>query len=265
MRTRHALASMTLLLLMTLAATRAPAQPPAPPPRRSAWSVVRPLLEGAAGGTGLAAAYISSGDSGWLVPDATAFNAALAAGITAAFGAYVASARLGADAPDRPRLRVAVGLASGADHDVSLALRAPVHGRLALEAAALVRNATRERVAQETRCGFFGCVEGTYLVDHRYEQSLAGLLRAAYRVPLSPRLTSVVTVGAGPMATHVDAEGVPATRRDDLLLDVGVGLERGRVSRWTVEANVRGPVPRATGARTGPELAVRVGRAFGYR
>ena len=160
---------------------------------------------------------------------------------------------------------MAVGLASGADHDVSLALRAPVRGRLALEALALVRNANRERVARETRCGFFGCAEGTYVVDHRYEQSLAGLLRAAYRVPLSPRLTSVVTVGAGPMATHVDAEGVPATRRDDLLLDVGVGLERGRVSRWTVEANVRGPVPRATGARTGPELAVRVGRAFGYR
>ena len=240
MRTRHALPP-TILLLLTLAAERAPAQPaqaPAPPPRRSAWRVVRPLLEGAAGGTALAAGYIGSGDSGWLVSDATAFNAALATGITAALGA---------------------------DHDVSLALRAPVRGRLALEALALVRNANRERVARETRCGFFGCTEGTYVVDHRYEQSLAGLLRAAYRVPLSPRLTSVVTVGAGPMATHVDAEGVPATRRDDLLLDVGVGLERGRVSRWTVEANVRGPVPRATGARTGPELAVRVGRAFGYR
>ncbi len=257
-----------LAAALALAPGAVRAQGAAPKPaRRSAWSVVRPLLEGAASGTGLAFAYIDSGGEGWLVSDATAFNAALVAGVGGALGAWAASGRLGADAPDRPRLRVAVGLASGADHDVSLAVRVPVRGRLSLEAAALVRNATSERFAEETRCGgFFGCVTGTFLVDHRYEQSIAGLVRAAYRLPALGATTPVLSAGAGPMATHVDRAGVPAVRFDDVLASAGLALELGRVSRWTIEADARGPVRRGLdGARTGPELSLRVGRAFGYR
>ncbi|GLC28388.1 hypothetical protein [Roseisolibacter agri] len=254
--------------VLALAPGATHAQDAAPrPTRRSAWSIVRPLLEGAASGTGLAAAYISSGGEGWLVSDATAFNAALAAGIGGALGVWAGSGGLAADAPDRPRLRVAAGLASGADHDVSLAIRVPVRGRLSLEAAALVRNATSERFAEETRCGgFFGCVTATYLVDHRYEQSIAGLVRAAYRLPAMGAVTPVLSAGGGPMVTHVDREGVPAARHDGMLMDVGLALELGRVSRWTIEADARGPVRRGLdAARTGPELSLRLGRAFGYR
>lgn len=257
-----------LAAVLTLAPPTARAQDVTPKPaRRSPWRVVRPLLEGAASGTGLAFAYINSGGEGWLVSDATAFNAALAAGIGGALGVYAASGGLAATAPDQPRLRLAVGLASGADHDVSLAVRVPVRGRLSLEAAALVRNATSERFAEETRCvPIVGCFTATFLVDHRYEQSIAGLVRAAYRLPALGAVTPVLSAGAGPMATHVDREGVPAIRYDDLLMDGGLALELGRVSRWTIEADLRGPVRRGVdGARTGPELALRVGRAFGYR
>ena len=260
--------ALTLLAVLALTPPAVRAQDAAPkPPRRSAWSIVRPLLEGAASGTGLAFAYINAGGEGGLMSDATAFNAALAAGIGGALAVYAGSTGLRADAPDRPRLRLALGLASGADQDVSLAVRVPVRGRLSLEAAALVRNATWERSAEETRCApIIGCFTSTFVVDHRYEQSVAGLVRAAYRLPAVGAVTPVLSAGAGPMATHLDREGVPAARFDDTLVDVGLGFEVGRVSRWTIEVDARGPVRRGMdGARTGSELSLRVGRAFGYR
>ena len=239
----------------------------APERARGRWSVVRPLLEGALAGLGLGAAYVSDESEGWLMRDENAVRAGLATGIASALAVYAVSGRLRPDAADRPRLRIALGGSSESAREYTLAIRAPVARRLELEAMMLVRNADWERSERQTRCGsFVGCIDGTYIVDHRYRQTLAGLARAAYNLPSAGDLTPVLSVGAGPMVSHVEQAGVPSARHRGVLGDLGLGLELGRVSRWTLEVGARGPVLSGGAARgTGPEVAVRVGRAFGYR
>jgi hypothetical protein len=244
-------------------------EPPAPRPAaaRGVASVIRPLLEGAASGVALGAAYVAPGAGHWLVSDNRALQLGIGAGTVGALAAFAASTGLSPDAPDRPRLRLAVGTTPRAAREVTLALRAPVRGRIALEGMLLVRSADWERTGQETRCSaILGCQTGTYVLDHRYQQDVAALARVAYRLPTVQRLTPVLTAGVGRMASHVDAKGQAPVRRDGALLDAGVGLELGRISRWTVEGGVRGPIPkRSDPTRREPELVVRVGRAFGYR
>ena len=239
----------------------------APARRRGPLSVVRPVLEGALGGAVLATGYVSSGgDGGWLMRDENAVRAGVAAGVVAALGVYAASTSFAAGAEDRPRLRVSVGGTSEQASDYALGVRVPVRGRLSLEGAVLVRNTSAERFEEQTRCGgFFGCVTANYLVDHRYEQSIAGLVRAAYRLSSGRRLTPVLTLGAGSARTHVATAAVADARRSDPIVEGGLGLEYGRVSRWTLDAAARGPVSRGRSGARGPELSLRVGRAFGYR
>ena len=257
-----------LLLLALLAATsgRAAAQDTTAARRRGPGSLVRPVLEGAASGAGLAMAYVGGGNSGWLMRDENAVRAALATGVAGALAVYAASTRLAAGAADRPRLRVALGASSGAEGDFSLGLRAPVYRRFALEGLVLVRNASSDRVETQTRCSsILGCSTGSYVVDERREQSVAALVRGAASIPAGSGLTAVLTAGAGPMASRLDATREASRRRDDVLAVAGFGLEFGRVSRWTFEVEARGPVPAWPGDETRPELAVRLGRAFGYR
>jgi hypothetical protein len=242
--------------------------PSAPARRRGPLSVVRPVLEGALGGAVLAFGYVNSGgDGGWLMRDESAVRAGVGAGVVAALGVWAASLRVPDGAAERPRLQVAVGGSSEGAQDVSLGVRAPVRGRLSLEGAVLIRNTSAERVEEQTRCGgFFGCVTADYLVDWRHEQSIAGLVRAQYRLPSAGRLTPVLSLGAGRAWTHLATTAVADARRDDALVEGGLGLAYGRVSRWTLDAAARGPVSRGrTGATRGPELSLRVGRAFGYR
>ncbi|MDF1504901.1 hypothetical protein [Roseisolibacter sp. H3M3-2] len=140
-----------------------------------------------------------------------------------------------------------------------------MRGPLALEAAALVRNASTRRLGEETRCGgFFGCVTGTYVQDYRYEQTMAVLGRAAWRLATGRRLTPVLTLGAGPARSRVETMDGGVARRSDVLAEGALAVEFGRVSRLTAEAAARGPVSRGATVR-GPELALRLGRAFGYR
>ena len=259
------------LLLLLLAATteRVEAQDTTAARRRGPGSLVRPVLEGALGGAGLATAYVAGGNSGWLMRDENAVRIALATGVAGALAAYAASTRLAPDAPDRPRLRAAFGVGSQAESEYSLGLRAPVFRRVALDGLLLVRNASSERTETQTRCGIIlGCRTGAYVVAERREQSVAALVRGVVSIPAGDALTAVLTAGAGPMASRLDASAgssVSGGRRDDVLASAGVGLEFGRVSRWTVEFEARGPVPTWRGDETSPEFAVRLGRAFGYR
>ncbi len=257
-----------LLLLALLAATtgRAAAQDTTVARRRGPGSLVRPVLEGAASGAGLAMAYVSGGNSGWLMRDENAVRAGIATGVVGALAAYVASTRLAPGAPDRPRLRIALGASSQAEGEFSLGLRAPVYRRFGLEGLVLVRNASSSRAETQTRCSsILGCSTGTYVVDERREQSVAALARGVVSIPAGSALTAVLTAGAGPMASRLDVTPGAGRRRNDVLGSAGLGLEFGRVSRWTFEFEARGPVPTWRGDETGPEFAVRVGRAFGYR
>lgn len=261
---------MRLLLALLLAAAAAPltAQDSVRAvPKRTPFGAVRPLLEGALAGVVVASAYTAPSGTGWLMRDENAARAAVLGGAGAALLAWATSGVLRPDAPDRPRLRLAVGAASEAEYDASLALRVPLRRRLAVEGGFLVRNESLQQSRQETRCSsILGCTTGTYLVHERYEQSVGWLARAAYEVPAGGALRVVLTVGGGRLATHLEATDRPPVRRDDTIAEAGVGLEHGRVARWTAEAVVRGAVPtgRELGTR-GPEVAVRLGRAFGYR
>jgi hypothetical protein len=255
-----------LFALLAGAGGHAEAQDTTAARRRGPGSLVRPVLEGAASGAGLAMAYVAGSGTGWLMRDESAVRAAVATGVAGALAAYVASTRLAPGAPDRPRLRVALGAGSEAEGEFSLGLRAPVYRRFALEGLVLVRNASSARAETQTRCSsILGCSTGTYVVDERREQSVAALVRGAASIPAGSALTAVLTAGVGPMASRLDATQGDSRRRNDVLASAGVGLEFGRVSRWTFEAEARGPVPTWRGDETGPEFAVRVGRAFGYR
>jgi hypothetical protein len=263
---RRALLLLALTALLAATGRHADAQDTTGVRRRAAGDLVRPVLEGAVSGAGLAMAYVAGGNSGWLVRDENAVRAALATGVAGALAVYAASTRLAPGAPDRPRLRIAVGASSQAEREVALGLRAPVYRRFALEGLVLVRNASADRTETQTRCSsILGCSTGTYVVDERREQSVAALVRGAASIPAGGALTAVLTAGVGPMASRLDATQEPSRRRDDVLATVGVGLEFGRVSRWTFEFEGRGPVPTWRGDATSPEFAVRVGRAFGYR
>ena len=258
------------LALLTLTAARAQAQAsggaPAPEHERGPWSVVRPVLEGAVAGLGLAAAYVSGESEGWLMRDENAVRAGLAAGVASALAVYAASARVRPDAANRPRLRLALGGSSEGGREYSLAIRTPVWRRFELEGMALVRNADWSRSARESRCSPIGCFDGTYVVDHRYRQTVAGLARVAYSLPSLYNVTPVLSAGAGAMESNIEQANGPTERRSDVLGDIGLGLELGRVSRWTAEVTARGPVlSGGAGRGTGPEIAVRLGRAFGYR
>lgn len=258
--------SSLLPLLLAATTARVDAQDTTAARRRGPGSLVRPVLEGALAGAGLATAYVSGGNSGWLMRDENAVRAALATGVACALAVYVASTRLAPDAADRPRLRAALGVGSESEGEFSLGLRAPVSRRFALDGLLLVRSASSERTETQTRCAIIlGCRTGPYVVDERREQSVAALVRGALSVPSGRGLTAVLTAGAGPMASRLDATHESSRRRDDVLASAGVALEFGRVSRWTFELDARGPVPTWRGDETGPEFAVRVGRAFGYR
>ena len=257
--------SSLLLLLLAATTARVNAQDTTAR-RRGPGSLVRPVLEGALGGAGLATAYVAGGNSGWLIRDENAVRVALATGVAGALAVYVASTRLAPDATDRPRLRAAFGVGSQAEGEYSLGLRAPVFRRVALDGLLLVRSASSARTETQTRCGIIlGCRTGAYVVAERREQSVAALVRGALSIPAGDAVTAVLTAGAGPMASRLDETPGASRRRDDVLASAGVGLEFGRVSRWTVEFEARGPVPTWRGDETSPEFAVRVGRAFGYR
>ena len=212
--------------------------------QRGRWSTLRTAGEGTLAGLGLGFALVNPSPEDWPVADPAAVTAAVAAGVVAAFATRGASRGLDPASTRRPRLRMAVGAGAGPDWDYSLAYRAPLGGRWDLEGAIQAGSEEWQRIVTETRCNsFFGCITGDFLVDHRYRQSIAAALRGAYHLRAGDRASTVLTLGAGPMISHHEAEGHPATRHTSLGLDAGVGVDVGRRSRWTVEVQARTAVP----------------------
>mgnify|MGYP001826928448 FL=1 len=64
------------------------------------------------------------------------------------------------------------------------------------------------------------------------------MVRAVRRLSPSPKWNPSVYLGAGPGFVHVETE-VGTEESTALVLDLGLGVERGRRYRWTAETGTR--------------------------
>ena len=223
------------------------------------------LLWGGVSGLGLAAAYINPRGEGWLVSD----EAALPLGIITGLGsALIASFGAGGVEPSisrRPRLRAAAGTGVGFDLDYSVGVRYPVGPNFEIDAAVLIVSNSWERSETQTRCGpVIGCITGTFLTEYSSEQSVTALVRGVRRLSPNPEWNPSVYLGAGPGFVHVETE-VGTEESTALVLDLGLGLERGRRYRWTAETGTRlVPLGSLDQARLDdPSWYLRLGLAWG--
>ncbi len=176
---------------------------------------------------------------GWLVSD----GAALPIGIITGLGsALIAS--FGADGVEpsigrRPRLRATAGTGVGFDLDYSVGVRYPVGPNFEIDAAVLIVSNSWERSETQTRCGpIIGCITGTFLTEYASEQSVTAMVRAVRRLSSNSRWNPTVSLGAGPGVVHIETEA-GTQESTALVLDLGLGLERGRRYRWTAETGAR--------------------------
>ncbi|MEJ2541861.1 MAG: hypothetical protein P8188_18155 [Gemmatimonadota bacterium] len=197
------------------------------------------LLWGGVSGLGLAVAYINPPGEGWLISDGAAFPVGIVTGLGSALIASVAAGEVEPSIRRRPRLRVAGGTGVGLDLDYSVGVRYPVGPDFEIDAAVLIVSNGWERYETETRCGpFIGCITGTFLTEYAWEQSVTALVRGVRRLGADPNWNPTVSLGVGPGLTHVETEA-GTERSTALVLDFGLGMERGRRYRWTAETGAR--------------------------
>jgi hypothetical protein len=221
---------------------------------------------GGLAGLGLAVAYIAPDGEGWLVSDEMALPVAGLTGLVVGLLAPGISPPAGTDGPGR--VVVTAGAGRGMDWDYSLSYRVPVRPRLAVEGALLVMSESWERIATETRCGMIiGCITGDFVVDHRYRQNVAALMRGHYRWRPGSSWDPALVLGAGPVLAHAETADTPeGARTAGFLLDAGVTVGRGARARWHAETGYRQIVAgdmAGTGHMSGPYLRLGVGLATG--
>ena len=197
------------------------------------------LLWGGVSGLGLAVAYINPPGEGWLVSDGAALPLGIVTGLGSALIVSFAAGEVDPSIGRRPRLRVTAGTGVGLDLDYSLGVRYPVGPDFEIDAAVLIVSNSWERHETETRCGpFIGCITGTFLTEYAWEQSVTALVRGVRRLSANPKWNPTVSLGAGPGLTHVETED-GTQESTALVLDLGLGIERGRRYRWTAETGTR--------------------------
>jgi hypothetical protein len=197
------------------------------------------LLWGGVSGLGLAAAYINPRGEGWLVSDEAALPLGIITGLGSALITSFAADDVEPSISRRPRLRVTVGTGVGLDLDYSVGVRYPVGPDFEIDAAVLIVSNSWERYVTETRCGpVIGCITGTFLTEYAWEQSVTALVRGVRRLGANPKWNPTVSVGAGPSSIHVETEA-GTQESTALVLDFGLGMERGRRYRWTAETGTR--------------------------
>lgn len=197
------------------------------------------LLWGGVSGLGLAVAYINPPGEGWLISDGAAFPIGILTGLGSALITSFAADELDPSISRRPRLRVAAGTGVGLDLDYSVGVRYPIGSHFEIDAAVLIVSNSWERYETETRCGpFIGCITGTFLTEYAWEQSVTALVRGVRRLGADSKWNPTVSLGAGPGLTHVETEA-GTQKSTALVVDFGVGMERGRRYRWTAETGTR--------------------------
>jgi hypothetical protein len=182
--------------------------------------VLVPLVLGGAGGLGLAVALVQPnvgvspyGDAGTTIIS-TATGLALA---------LVANATKHTRFPGR--MRVTVGSSTTHFWEYSLAYRASVAPQFALEAAVLVANDSYEDTRQQTQCGFFGCLTGNYLVDYRYEQMGAAVMRAVYEPSPTAAWRPSISIGGGPSHAVAEFHDAIVEERTGAVFDAMVSIQ----------------------------------------
>ena len=223
-------------------------------------SGLRTFIRGVVGGGGLAMAYISPQGEGWPVSDETALPLFTATGLATAFVVRGMSSRLDPDETHRPQFRMALGRSEKTKTDYSLALRAPISERFDVQGAVFLASNDWEKVARETRCDIFiGCFTANFVVDAKYQQSMAAIVSAVYSFRRGSDFSNTISLGAGPVMTKIEDHDEVRIMRSGALAELMLGLELGGQSRWTIDAGARV----ITGAgHDKPVIQLRVGRAY---
>jgi hypothetical protein len=200
------------------------------------------LLRGGVSGFGLAFAYIYPPGEGGLISDETALPLGIITGLGSALIASLAAREVDPSIGRRPRLRVTAGTGVGFDLDYSVGYRFPVGPNYEIDAAVLVVSNSWEKHAPEDCSGLiFGCLgwgDGTVRTDYAYEQSVTALVRGVRRLSPNPGWNPTVSLGAGLGFVHAETEA-GVHEGTGLVLDVGLGVERGQRSRWTATTGTR--------------------------
>ncbi len=197
------------------------------------------LLWGGVSGLGLAVAYINPRGEGWLISDEAALPVGIITGLGSALIASFAAGEVEPSISRRPRLRVSAGTGVGLDLDYSVGVRYPVGPDFEIDAAVLIVSNSWERYETETRCGpVIGCITGTFLTEYAWEQSVTALVTGVRRLGATPKWNPRVSLGVGPGLTHVETQA-GTEESTALVLDLGLGIERGRRYRWTAETGTR--------------------------
>lgn len=213
-----------------------------------------PLIAGGVSGLVLAGSLVPPSVAISPYGDTATVTLSIAAGIAAAF---IANATKHTRYPGR--LRVTIGSSTAHYVETGVAYRATVAPQLAIEAAVLVANDSYSETERQTRCTFFGCVTGDYIVDSRDEQMGAAVLRAVYEPLPASRFRPSISIGGGPSHARAKLYGSVMEERTGAVLDGMVGIEPG----WlTADLGVRvGAVDTRSGTVTA--LYFRLGYVFG--
>jgi hypothetical protein len=177
---------------------------------------------------------------GGVISDEAALPLGIITGLGSALIVSLAAREVDPSIGRRPRLRVTAGNGVGFDLDYSVGYRIPVGPNYEIDAAVLVVSNSSEKHETQTRCigGFFECITGTFLTEYSYEQSVTALVRGVRRLNPNSEWNPTVSLGAGPGFVHVETQA-GGQEGTGLVLDVGLGVERGQRSRWTATTGTR--------------------------